>query len=44
VVLIPIRSFDDAKSRLADELSADDRHDLAVAMAEIVVKAAGGGS
>lgn len=41
VVLIPIRSFDDAKSRLADVLSVDDRRDLAVAMAEIVVRAGG---
>lgn len=40
VVLIPIRSFDDAKSRLAGALSVEDRRQLARAMAEVVVRAA----
>ncbi len=39
-MLIPIRSFDDAKSRLAGALSAEDRRHLARAMAEVVVRAA----
>lgn len=39
-VLIPIRSFDDAKTRLAGVLSAADRNRLARAMAERVVHAA----
>ena len=41
-VLIPIRSFDDAKTRLAGVLSAADRRRLAMAMAERVVRAARG--
>jgi len=41
VVLIPIRSFTDAKSRLADALSPGQRRDLAVAMASTVVASAG---
>ena len=40
VVLVPIRSFDDAKSRLADVLSADERRALARTMAATVVMAA----
>ncbi len=40
VVLVPIRSFDDAKSRLADVLSAGERRDLAHQMAKTVVAAA----
>ena len=40
VVAIPIRSFDDAKTRLAGVLSAADRRRLAEAMAERVVRAA----
>lgn len=40
VVLIPIRSFDDAKTRLAPVLTAADRRRLAQAMAERVVRAA----
>ncbi|MEO0495395.1 MAG: 2-phospho-L-lactate guanylyltransferase [Actinomycetota bacterium] len=39
-VLIPIRSFDDAKTRLAGVLSPADRRRLAIAMAERVVHAA----
>jgi len=42
VVLVPIRSFDDAKSRLADVLSADERRALARTMATTVVIAARG--
>ncbi len=41
-VLIPIRSFDDAKTRLAGVLSTADRTRLARAMAERVVHAAHG--
>lgn len=41
MVLIPIRSFEDAKSRLSDILSADERKGLAITMAEVVVTAAG---
>lgn len=41
-VLIPIRSFDDAKTRLAGVLSPADRRRLAMAMAERVVRAARG--
>lgn len=40
VVAIPIRSFDDAKTRLSGVLSASDRRRLAEAMAERVVRAA----
>lgn len=40
VVVIPIRSFDDAKTRLAGVLSPTDRRRLAEAMAERVVRAA----
>lgn len=40
VVVIPIRSFDDAKTRLAGVLSPADRRRLAEAMAERVVRAA----
>lgn len=40
VVAIPIRSFDDAKTRLSGVLSAADRRRLAEAMAERVVRAA----
>lgn len=40
VVLIPIRSFDDTKSRLARALDADDRRALSMWMAERVVGAA----
>lgn len=39
-VLIPLRSFDDAKTRLAGVLTPDDRRRLAMAMAERVVRAA----
>ncbi len=39
-VLVPIRSFDDAKSRLAPELTLDQRRLLVRRMAEIVVAAA----
>ena len=39
-VLIPLRSFDDAKTRLAGVLSPADRRRLAMAMAERVVRAA----
>jgi len=42
VVAIPIRSFDDAKTRLSGVLSASDRRRLAEAMAERVVRAAHG--
>lgn len=41
VVLIPIRSFDDSKSRLADALSPDERRQLTMQMAHTVVSAAG---
>lgn len=41
VVLIPIRSFDDAKSRLAEVLSPQDRVELSRWMAGRVVTAAG---
>jgi len=41
LVLIPIRSFSDAKSRLSTLLSTTERHDLAVVMASGVVAAAG---
>ena len=41
-ILIPIRSFDDAKTRLAGVLSPADRRRLAMAMAERVVRAARG--
>ncbi|MEM7142943.1 MAG: 2-phospho-L-lactate guanylyltransferase [Actinomycetota bacterium] len=40
IVLIPIRSFDDMKTRLADELDIDQRRRLAIWMAERVVAAA----
>lgn len=40
VVVVPIRSFDDAKTRLAGVLDAADRRRLAEAMAERVVRAA----
>jgi 2-phospho-L-lactate guanylyltransferase len=40
-VLVPIRSFDDAKSRLADVLDGDARRELARSMAAAVVAAAG---
>ncbi len=40
-VLVPIRSFDDAKSRLADVLDGDARQELARSMAAAVVAAAG---
>ncbi len=40
VVLIPIRSFSDAKSRLTGAMSSADRQSLAVAMAGAVVSAA----
>lgn len=39
-VVIPLRSFDDAKTRLAGVLSAADRRRLAMAMAERVLRAA----
>lgn len=39
-VLVPIRSFDDAKSRLAAELTPDQRRRLVQRMAEVVVAAA----
>ena len=39
-MLVPIRSFDDAKSRLAGVLDADQRRTLVQTMAETVVKAA----
>ena len=42
VVVIPIRSFDDAKTRLSGVLDAADRRRLAEAMAERVVRAARG--
>lgn len=41
VVLIPIRSFDDSKSRLADALDPDERRRLTMWMALRVVHAAG---
>ncbi len=40
VVLIPIRSFDDAKSRLAPALDRDQRRHLAMEMASTVIGAA----
>jgi len=40
VALIPIRSFHDAKSRLAEVLSPDQRRAMAIAMAATVVNAA----
>ncbi len=40
VVLVPIRSFHDAKSRLADVLSTDERRAMAHQMAKTVVAAA----
>lgn len=40
LVLVPIRSFDDAKSRLADVLSAAERVALAMRMAGAAVRAA----
>ena len=40
IVLIPIRSFDDMKSRLASVLKLDERRRLAIWMAERVVTAA----
>ena len=40
IVLIPIRSFDDMKTRLADALDVDERRRLAMWMAERVVTAA----
>ena len=40
VVLVPIRSFDEAKSRLADMLCADERRELVQTMATTVVTAA----
>lgn len=39
-MLVPIRSFDDAKSRLAGVLDPDERRTLVRTMAETVVKAA----
>ncbi len=39
-VLVPIKQFDQAKLRLSDELSADQRSALAQAMAENVIAAA----
>ena len=39
-MLVPIRSFDDAKTRLAEVLDAAERHSLARAMATAVVRAA----
>ena len=39
-MVVPIRSFDHAKTRLADVLDADDRRALVRAMAETVVRAA----
>jgi len=39
-VLVPIRSFDDAKTRLAEVLDAAERRSLARAMATAVVRAA----
>lgn len=41
IVLIPIRSFDDMKTRLAGALDVDQRRRLAIWMAERVVAAAG---
>ena len=41
VVLIPIRSFDDSKTRLAGALDVDERRRLSVHMASRVVAAAG---
>jgi 2-phospho-L-lactate guanylyltransferase len=41
VVLIPIRSFDDSKSRLAEALDPQERRRLTIWMAERVVAAAG---
>jgi 2-phospho-L-lactate/phosphoenolpyruvate guanylyltransferase len=41
VVLIPIRSFDDTKSRLAEVLDADERRLLSMWMAARVIRAAG---
>ena len=40
-VLIPVKGFRLAKGRLADRLNANERHELARAMAAQVVKAAG---
>ncbi|GJM37390.1 MAG: hypothetical protein DHS20C19_07570 [Acidimicrobiales bacterium] len=40
IVLIPIRSFDDMKTRLAEALDVDQRRRLAIWMAERVVAAA----
>ncbi len=41
-VLVPIRSFDDAKSRLTDALDADERNGLARSMAATVIAAGRG--
>lgn len=41
VVLVPIRSFDDGKSRLAGALAAGDRRRLTMRMASRVIAAAG---
>jgi 2-phospho-L-lactate/phosphoenolpyruvate guanylyltransferase len=41
VVLIPIRSFDDTKSRLAEVLDVDERRLLSMWMAARVIRAAG---
>ncbi len=40
IVIVPIRSFDDAKSRLSDVLDPQERTSLVRSMAEQVVRAA----
>ena len=40
IVLIPIRSFDDSKSRLADALDLDERRRITMWMAQNVIRAA----
>lgn len=42
IALVPVRSIDGAKSRLADVLDAEERHDLVVRMLERTIRAATG--